>query len=214
MSRIASPRGAQPRPDQREDSMAETEDYAPDEFDEVPADSAHRGVYRAAAPAKAVSRRTTGAVILAGALALVLGALMFIYQPRSAAPEAQSESTQSEPVASASATASSGSSATEQAGASAQASADPSADPEITVGVYNSGQDAGAAGAAAQTLTAQGWTVSEVGNWSGPAVQEGTVYYRSGAEAQARRVAQDLGVTAVRASEEWSAQVTVVLTHG
>lgn len=190
--------------------MAETEDYAPDEFDEVPADSAHRGVYRAAAPAKAVSRRTTGAVILAGALALVLGALMFIYQPRSAAPEAQSESTQSEPVASASATASSGSSATEQAGASAQASADP----EITVGVYNSGQDAGAAGAAAQTLTAQGWTVSEVGNWSGPAVQEGTVYYRSGAEAQARRVAQDLGVTAVRASEEWSAQVTVVLTHG
>lgn len=130
--------------------MAETEEYAPDDFDEVPADSAHRGVYRAAAPAKAVSRRTTGAVILAGALALVLGALMFIYQPRSAAPEAQSESTQSEPVASASATASSGSSATEQAGASAQA----------------------------------------------------------------RRVAQDLGVTAVRASEEWSAQVTVVLTHG
>lgn len=194
--------------------MAETEEYAPDEFDEVPADSAHRGVYRAAAPAKAVSRRTTGAVILAGALALVLGALMFIYQPRSAAPEAQSESTQSEPVASASAAASSGSSgssATEQAGASAQASADPSADPEITVGVYNSGQDAGAA---AQTLAAQGWTVSEVGNWSGPAVQEGTVYYRSGAEAQARRVAQALGVTAVRASEEWSAQVTVVLTHG
>ena len=45
-------------------------------------------------------------------------------------------------------------------------------------------------------------------------MQEGTVYYRSGAEAQARRVAQDLGVTAVRASEEWSAQVTVVLTHG
>ena len=71
-----------------------------------------------------------------------------------------------------------------------------------------------AAGVAAQTLTAQGWTVSEVGNWSGPAVQEGTVYYRSGAEAQARRVALDLGLSTVRASEEWSAQVTVVLTHG
>lgn len=66
----------------------------------------------------------------------------------------------------------------------------------VPVSVLNATRTPGLARSAGAVVTARGWTLAGVGNWRGytPA---NTVYYPAGREAEARRLAADLGVSAV-----------------
>lgn len=190
-----------------------------DEFDDVPADSAHRGAYRAAPAEGKESARATIMMIVAGMLALILGGIMFVIAPRSAAPGADGGSgTTRSSAASESVTSSDGASAsddastTDEAGAASSASATASPDAATTVEVFNASGTQGAAEQAAGTLRTSGWTVSRTANWDGvQQVDRSTVYYRSGAEDQARAVAATLGIDTVEESADHDADVVVVV---
>nr|WP_241483685.1 MULTISPECIES: LytR C-terminal domain-containing protein [Rhodococcus] len=69
---------------------------------------------------------------------------------------------------------------------------------EVEVRVLNNSDVSGLAATTADTLTAQGWTIAETGNYAQTQVAATTVYYgdASGAEAAAQEIAQQLGATA------------------
>lgn len=77
-----------------------------------------------------------------------------------------------------------------------------SADPSNTdVRVLNNSNVSGLAADTASTLTAEGWTITETGNYSETQIPATTVYYgtASGAQAAAQQIAGQLGVTAEEA---------------
>lgn len=82
----------------------------------------------------------------------------------------------------------------------------------IAVSVLNASRTTGLARTASQRVQAAGWTVGAVGNWRGY-VPATTVFHPAGREAEARQLAEDLGVTAVSPAQSgMSAQrLTVVL---
>nr|WP_256977969.1 MULTISPECIES: LytR C-terminal domain-containing protein [unclassified Rhodococcus (in: high G+C Gram-positive bacteria)] len=69
---------------------------------------------------------------------------------------------------------------------------------EVEVRVLNNSDVSGLAATTADTLTAQGWTIAETGNYAQTQVPATTVYYgdASGAEAAAQEIAGQLGATA------------------
>lgn len=66
----------------------------------------------------------------------------------------------------------------------------------IQVSVLNASRTQGLARTVGQRVTAEGWTVAAVGNWRGYSAAN-TVHYPQGREAQARQLADDLGIQAV-----------------
>jgi cytoskeletal protein RodZ len=78
----------------------------------------------------------------------------------------------------------------------------PSATPDVdrsavAVSVLNASRTPGLARSVSQQVTADGWTVGAVGNWRGYSAAN-TVHYPAGREAQARQLADDLGIQAVQ----------------
>lgn len=91
-------------------------------------------------------------------------------------------------------------------------SPEPSAEPEpsepepsgpdrsaVAVSVLNASRTQGLAATVGQRVTAAGWTVGAVGNWQGYSAAN-TVHYPQGREAEARLLADDLGIAAVAPS--------------
>lgn len=66
----------------------------------------------------------------------------------------------------------------------------------IQVSVLNASRIQGLARTVGQRVTAEGWTVGAVGNWRGYSAAN-TVHYPQGREAEARQLADDLGIQAV-----------------
>ncbi len=73
-----------------------------------------------------------------------------------------------------------------------------SVDPaDVELQVLNNSDVSGLAAETAATLTAEGWTVTDTGNYAETQVPATTVYYgtASGAQAAAQQIAQQLGAT-------------------
>lgn len=84
----------------------------------------------------------------------------------------------------------------------------------VPVHVLNNSTVAGLAARTANELTANGWTVAEVGNYPGPNITNTTVYYGNnpGEKEAALAIADELGVTAAPRSGGSGSGVTVVVT--
>ncbi|MCZ4276550.1 LytR C-terminal domain-containing protein [Rhodococcoides yunnanense] len=96
-----------------------------------------------------------------------------------------------------------------------EASVDPS---DVDVLVLNNSNVSGLAADTASTLTAQGWTIVETGNYVESQIPTTTVFYGSASSAQAaaQEIAQQLGVSAQAAPATVSAYsdgVVVVVTE-
>ena|SRR5699024_289802 len=85
------------------------------------------------------------------------------------------------------------------------------ADDSITVDVLNGSGVAGAAKNFSEAVEEKGWTLGQVGNYS-TNLTDSTVYYQGEDNAaQAKLVAESLGVSATEASEDFDADITVVI---
>jgi flagellar basal body-associated protein FliL len=85
------------------------------------------------------------------------------------------------------------------------------ADDSITVDVLNGSGVAGAAKNFSEAVEEKGWTLGQVGNYS-TNLTDSTVYYHGEDNAaQAKLVAESLGVSATEASEDFDADITVVI---
>lgn len=84
----------------------------------------------------------------------------------------------------------------------------------VPVHVLNNSTVAGLAARTANELTANGWTVAEVGNYPGPNITNTTVYYGNnpGEKEAALAIADELGATAAPRSGGAGSGVTVVVT--
>jgi hypothetical protein len=83
------------------------------------------------------------------------------------------------------------------------------------VAVYNAAGTAGLAGRVGNTVQADGWTLGQVGNWAGSPQQGSTIFYAGPAQlANARALAQLLGVPTVVSSTEFQGPLVVVLGPG
>ena len=169
--------------------------YPRDEFDEVDEKTARRGTYRAVNADPAKSPKGAIPLVAAGVVGLLVGAVMYIYAPRTASPEYSAQKS-----ASSSASARSSASATSaSASASAPASATPSKPglvDSISVGVFNASAPAGSASSAAALLS--NYTVNETANYTGAAPATSVVYYAEGYQAQAQSIAAALDISQVR----------------
>ncbi len=83
---------------------------------------------------------------------------------------------------------------------------------DIKVSVLNASRTVGLAGKVATRARKAGWTVGGVGNWRYGAA-ENAVYFPSGRKAEARLLADDLGIDRVlrRTAEMRSNRLTVIL---
>ncbi|MEV4128435.1 LytR C-terminal domain-containing protein [Nocardia sp. NPDC049707] len=84
----------------------------------------------------------------------------------------------------------------------------------VPVHVLNNSTVPGLAARTASELTANGWTVAEVGNYPGPNITNTTVYYGNnpGEKEAALAIADELGVSAEPRSGGSGSGVTVVVT--
>ncbi|MGY4100150.1 LytR C-terminal domain-containing protein [Nocardia sp. R16R-3T] len=84
----------------------------------------------------------------------------------------------------------------------------------VPVHVLNNSTVAGLAARTASALTANGWTVAEVGNYPGPNLSNTTVFYGNnpGEKEAALAIADELGATAQPRSGGSGPGVTVVVT--
>lgn len=180
-----------------------------DEFDDVPWDSPYRGAYRGEQPEKTGGYKHLAAVIVAGICALVIGGLFFLLSPKTAGPEAAGQSASSS--SSSSSPSGGGQSESSTPSSSDAGSAEP--DSSTSVGVYNYASKEGVATKAASTLREAGWTISDVSNWEGGAEDASVVYYASGSEAQAKAIAQKLGIQNVQEATGYNYEVVVVLSE-
>ncbi|MFW0107613.1 LytR C-terminal domain-containing protein [Rothia sp. P7181] len=169
--------------------------YPHDEFDDVPENSKRRGAYRGEPLGNAHATRQTLLIVVAGALALLVGAVMFVVQPRTLSPVASE-------TGSASATAS------ESAVTPTYAPTDPA---DIKVEVYNSSAYTGAASELTQRVEALGYPVPVTENWKDTPVYVSTVFYSAGYEQQANTLADALGIGYIQERSSGSSPLYVVL---
>ena len=81
----------------------------------------------------------------------------------------------------------------------------------VGLGVYNDGAVEGTATEAAADLRREGWTVEDVADWDGSAVEGSMVLYTGEHREQAEAVAQTLGLEQVRKESELEYGVVVVM---
>jgi hypothetical protein len=202
--------------------------YARDEFDRVPETSARQGVHRAVAESR---RRSLTPVLAAGFVALAIGLVAFLILPKLgfsagqavAVGESASASTSaSSPVSPSPVPTSPEPAATEPA-ATAPAAA-PSATPSTTaagvdktqpVTIYNGTTTAGLASRVGGTVSSDGWTLGQTGNWGGIPQQTSVIFY-SGVEqkANAEALGTLLGIDTLVDSAEFNLPLVVVLGPG
>lgn len=170
--------------------------YPHDEFDDIDEATARRGIYRGTIDDPAKDPRGAVPLVIAGALALVLGASMYVMAPRHSAPAASSGSKayagKALPSSSAAAEPSAGEKKSEEAKPSSTNTA------VVTLAVYNSSAPAGSAARASEQL--QGRTISETGNWTGNPPETSTIYYRSDYKEQAEEIARIMGISTTKES--------------
>lgn len=77
--------------------------------------------------------------------------------------------------------------------------ATPSAEREAPVAVLNNSGIVGAARTFSGKVTAAGWTLSGIGNWTG-SIPANTVYYPEGLQAQAELLGKDVGIDRIKPS--------------
>lgn len=75
----------------------------------------------------------------------------------------------------------------------------PATDRSATVSVLNNSGIVGAARAFSAKVTAAGWSLGGIGNWTGSIVAN-TVYYPAGLQSQAEVLARDVGIQRIRPS--------------
>lgn len=76
-------------------------------------------------------------------------------------------------------------------------SIDPATVERLPVIVLNGTEKVGYAKKVGDNLNFEDWVIQEVGNWTGPALTENTVYYPPGGEASAQLLAQSVNVKGV-----------------
>lgn len=176
-----------------------------DEFDKVPESSARQGVHRARITPPRIGG--LGLVLLAGAVALMVGAVAFFILPRLGLdfvrPPAGATATTSAAGPTATATAGTAiataaaspapgdtgtNAGTARSAATPTAEPDSSARPTVTptaqpvdrtqpVNVLNGAGITGLGANVAARLGAQGWTTGQVANWGGQPVQTSIIFY-------------------------------------
>lgn len=89
----------------------------------------------------------------------------------------------------------------------------PPVEREMAVSVLNNTPIRGLAGTFAENVRGAGWTVGSVGNWRG-SIPNNTVYYPTGAEDQAKLLAEDVDIDRVmpRISSMRADRLTVILS--
>ena len=199
--------------------------YARDEFDKVPETASRQGVHRTAS---APSRRKLWPILAVGIAALAIGVVSFLILPKLGFVPAGSQASTSQ-ESSTSPEASTDPSANAQPSASAEPSAsakEPSTTPSATpssaavnkkqgVAVYNGSGTAGLAARVSSTVQADGWTLGEVGNWSGAPQQTSVIYYSGAAQkANAEALSELLNIPTMVNSSDFQSPVVVVLGPG
>jgi cytoskeletal protein RodZ len=199
--------------------------YARDEFDKVPETASRQGVHRTAS---APSRRKLWPILAVGIAALAIGVVSFLILPKLGFVPAGSQASTSQ-ESSTSPEASTDPSTSAQPSASAEPSAsakEPSATPSATpssaavnkkqgVAVYNGSGTAGLAARVSSTVQADGWTLGEVGNWSGAPQQTSVIYYAGAAQkANAEALSELLNIPTLVNSSDFQSPVVVVLGPG
>ncbi len=165
-----------------------------DEFDDVPEDSQRRGAYRGKVEDPKASNRGFIGILTFGGLALLIGALMFIFQPRTLAPDAASTNAESSSSASSSPT--------------PRELRDPG---EVNVEIYNGGAYPGAAAEVEQQLEDAGYQVTAAANWQGVPLSQSMVFYSNGYVNEASELADQLGIELIDSDPEASANLYIVL---
>ncbi|MCQ2001366.1 LytR C-terminal domain-containing protein [Arthrobacter zhaoxinii] len=203
--------------------------YPRDEFDKVPESSARQGVHRE----RLIPSRSTGLglLITVGVLALLIGLAAYFVLPRlgiGAGSGDQSPAAGAPASASATATAAASATATPTSNTDegeAEASPSPTAastptpsptptvpaiDPTQPVAVFNASGVSGLGAGVSGRMSAAGWSVGAVANWTG-APQQGSGVYYSAPElaANAQAVGAQLGIPVLETPGFTS--VTVVL---
>ncbi|MDO5619533.1 LytR C-terminal domain-containing protein [Kocuria sp.] len=168
--------------------------FGHDIFDDVPEDGARAGTHRALDAPNPRATKEILALLVAGAVALTVGAVAYLV---GVDPNTR--------TASASAT----SSPTAQA-TTALPGATVAPDGTLQVGVYNAASVDGAAGQAAQQLSAAGWNVASIDNW-GVGVNNSVVYYADDESEQAQAIADELGIDMVVEEDAVSYPIVVVI---
>lgn len=174
-------------------------EYPRDEFDDVPEDSSRRGVYRGKVVNPRASMKGLWAILAAGTLALLVGTVMFVVQPRTLAPDAGLNSHGNK-------------SANEWAGnGQPSASYQPKDPSEVTVQVFNGGTTPAVANQVQQVLKQRGFQVKPVKPWDGHALSSSVAYYSHGFVGEAGALADDIGVPYIDSDNEAKTDVYVVL---
>lgn len=212
--------------------------YPRDEFDKVPESAARQGVHRE----RLVPPRSSGLAlkIVAGILVLAVGLAAYFLFPRlgigragSVTPEtgtsapmpsitAEDEATETpNDESSPTPTPSAAPSTPGLPGADTEASAEPTPDETEPAGavdrtqpvaVLNATTVSGLASTAAGRLQADGWNVTQIGNWSGQQLQGSIVLYNTEEQRDtAEALAEALGISAVQGNAGFSGDITVVV---
>jgi hypothetical protein len=212
--------------------------YARDEFDKVPETASRQGVHRTAS---APARVRLWPILAVGLVALAIGVVSFLILPKLGfgGTGSQASSLAATPLADTGATEPAAQESPAESSAAPSAEAVPSAsngpspsteaEPEPTtsadapvfldrtqpVAVYNAAGTAGLASRVGGTVQADGWTLGQVGNWTG-APQQGSIIFYSGAGqlANAQALAELLGVPTLVSSTEFQVPLVVVLGPG
>lgn len=171
--------------------------YPHDEFDDVPEDSARRGAYRGEEEGATTFDKSTILIAIVGMLGLLVGAVMFIVQPRTLAPNAEENiSAATTPLATPDNT------FTEKEIRKPE---------ELTVNIYNSQAYPGAAAEVEQVLLAQGYNVQETGNWTQDALPTSMVYYANGYIAEANELSNGMGIAYFEEDDQSESNLYVVV---
>lgn len=197
-----------------------------DEFDDVPESPRRQGIHRTRGEAGmddgAQSGRGLRWILVAGLLALVIGAVAFFVLPRlglSASPAGQTGPSASSSAAPSSAAPSAQPSQTQSSAGTTPSptatSGSAGADKTLEVGVYNGTTTAGVGTRVATTARNAGWNVTAVANWAGVPVNTSVVYYKTADQAaSARALAADVGVTTVQQAPALGMPLAVVIGPG
>ncbi len=203
--------------------------YPRDEFDRVPENSARHGVHRASLEA---SSRSLMPIVIFGVAALCIGLLAFLIVPK-----INGQDTSTKPVAGQtnSAPASSGQAKASQTGSAASATTAPSATPSAVpttapvvtptpgpgvdkttpVAIFNATGIGGLAAKYSAAATADGWTVSQTGNWAGaPQAVSSIIYSGTAQEANAEALGKLLNIPTLLDSAELGVPLAIVLGPG
>ncbi|MDP5227764.1 MULTISPECIES: LytR C-terminal domain-containing protein [Arthrobacter] len=178
--------------------------YPHDEFDDVPESTERRGVHRSAQPRPAALKP----ILITGAVALLLGIIVYLAFP-TLGVRADAGKAPSAPVS----TAAPKPSATPTP--SAPKPSAPPVDRTLTVSVFNGTATPGQAAKYGEKVTAAGWKLGPVGNWTGTAQTGSVVFYSvESAKASATALAAALGITDVRLGSGLEEPLVVVVGPG